>query len=392
MPKFEKITLGRSHELNRRSFLRASGMAAAATIVGGYSFSDVAQESGRVSARSLVNGRRKLGKLEVSAVGLGCQDFTGTFYATHPNRADMITLARTAHDHGVTLFDAAEAYGPLEVERILGEALAPIRNQVVISSKFGWNIDLETGRMLGGLNSRPEHIRLAVDGMLKRLKTDRIDLLYQHRVDPAVPIEDVAGTVKDLIAQGKVLHFGLSEPGPQTLRRAHTVQPVTAVQNEYSRMARDPEANILPICKELGIGFVCWSPVAMAFLTGAIDQNTKFEQGDFRGMVPWFTPENRPGNLALVAVVKEWARRKEATPAQIALAWLLAQEPWIVPIPGTTEMPHLLDNIGADAVRFIPDEVRELNAALLRTPVHGARLPAMVLSLSGVEAPAKQQK
>jgi aryl-alcohol dehydrogenase-like predicted oxidoreductase len=392
MPKLEKITSGRSHELNRRSFLRASGMAAAATIVGGYSFSDVAQESGRVSARSLVNGQPKLGKLEVSAVGLGCQDFTGTFYATHPNRADMITLARTAHDHGVTLFDAAEAYGPLEVERILGEALAPIRNQVVISSKFGWNIDLETGRMLGGLNSRPEHIRLAVDGMLKRLKTDRIDLLYQHRVDPAVPIEDVAGTVKDLIAQGKVLHFGLSEPGPQTLRRAHTVQPVTAVQNEYSMMARDPEANILPICKELGIGFVCWSPVAMAFLTGAIDQNTKFEQGDFRGMVPWFTPENRPGNLALVAVVKEWARRKEATPAQIALAWLLAQEPWIVPIPGTTEMPHLLDNIGADAVRFIPDEVRELNAALLRTPVHGARLPAMVLSLSGVEAPAKQQK
>jgi aryl-alcohol dehydrogenase-like predicted oxidoreductase len=301
MPKLEKITSGRSHELNRRSFLRASGMAAAATIVGGYSFSDVAQESGRVSARSLVNGQPKLGKLEVSAVGLGCQDFTGTFYATHPNRADMITLARTAHDHGVTLFDAAEAYGPLEVERILGEALAPIRNQVVISSKFGWNIDLETGRMLGGLNSRPEHIRLAVDGMLKRLKTDRIDLLYQHRVDPAVPIEDVAGTVKDLIAQGKVLHFGLSEPGPQTLRRAHTVQPVTAVQNEYSMMARDPEANILPICKELGIGFVCWSPVAMAFLTGAIDQNTKFEQGDFRGMVPWFTPENRPGNLALVA-------------------------------------------------------------------------------------------
>jgi aryl-alcohol dehydrogenase-like predicted oxidoreductase len=232
---------------------------------------------------------------------------------------------------------------------------------------------------------------LAVDGMLKRLKTDRIDLLYQHRVDPAVPIEVVAGTVKDLIAQGKVLHFGLSEPGPQKLRRAHAVQPVTAVQNEYSMMARDPEAQILPICKELGIGFVCWSPLAMAFLAGAIDQNTRFEQGDFRGMVPWFTPENRPGNLALVAVIKEWARRKEGTPAQIALAWLMAQEPWIVPIPGTTKMPHLLDNIGADAVRFTPDEVRELNAALLRTPVHGARLPVMVLSLSGVEAPAKQK-
>jgi aryl-alcohol dehydrogenase-like predicted oxidoreductase len=387
----EKRRLGHSHDLDRRAFLRATGIVAAATMTGGLSLPAIGKEIGGASAKPQVSGRRKLGKLEVSAVGLGCQDFTGTFYATHPRRADMITLARTAHEHGVILFDAAEAYGPLEVERILGEALAPIRNQVVISSKFGWNIDLETGRMLGGLNSRPEHIRLAVDGMLKRLKTDHIDLLYQHRVDPAVPIEDVAGTVKDLIAQGKVLHLGLSEPGPQTLRRAHAVQPVTAVQNEYSMMARDPEANILPICKELGIGFVCWSPLAMAFLTGAIDQNTKFEQGDFRGMVPWFAPENRTGNLALVEVVKEWARRKGATPAQIALAWLLAQELWIVPIPGTTKMPHLLDNVGADAIRFTPEENRELNAALLRTPVHGARLPAMVLSLSGVEAPAKQR-
>jgi aryl-alcohol dehydrogenase-like predicted oxidoreductase len=261
---------------------------------------------------------------------------------------------------------------------------------VVISSKFGWGIDPDTGRMTSGLNSQPAHIRLAVDAMLKRLQTDRIDLLYQHRADPAVPIEDVAGTVKDLIAQGKVLHFGLSEPGPQTLRRAHAVQPVTAVQNEYSMMARDPEAEILPICKELGIRFVCWSPLAMAFLTGDIDQNTSMGQGDFRGMVPWFAPENRPGNLALVAVVKEWARRKEATPAQIALAWLMAQEPWIVPIPGTTKMPHLLDNIGADAVRFTPEEVHQLNAALLSAPVHGQRLPPFVLSLSGVEAPRKQ--
>lgn len=290
----------------------------------------------------------------------------------------------------MTLFDAAEAYGPLEVERILGEALAPIRNEVVLSSKFGWNIDPDTGKNLGGLNSRPEHIRASVDGMLKRWRTDRIDLVYQHRVDPAVPIEDVAGTVKDLIAQGKVLHFGLSEPGPETLRRAHAVQPVTAVQNEYSIMARDPEANILPICKELGIGFVCWSPLAMAFLTGGIDQNTQLQRGDFRAMVPWFTPENRPGNLALVAVVKEWARRKKATPAQIALAWLLAQGLSVVPIPGTTKMPHMLDNIGADDVRLTPKEVAELNAALARTPVHGARLPAGVLSLSGVEAAPKK--
>jgi aryl-alcohol dehydrogenase-like predicted oxidoreductase len=380
-----------SHDLDRRLFLRTTGVIAAAAITGVLSSPAIAQESGGGANKPLVNGRCRLGRLEVSSVGLGCQDMTGAFYATAPRRPDMIALARAAHDRGVTFFDAAEAYGPLEVERILGEAVAPFRNQVVISSKFGWNIDPETGRMAGGLNSRPEHILVAVDGMLKRLRTDRIDLLYQHRVDPAVPIEDVAGTVKDLIAKGKVLHFGLSEPGPQTLRRAHAVQRVTAVQNEYSMMARDPEADILPICKELGIGFVCWSPLAMAFLTGAIDQTTQFTRGDFRAMVPWFAPENRPGNLALVALVEEWARRKEATPAQIALAWLSAQEPWIVPIPGTTKLPHLLDNLGAEAVRFTPEEVRELSAALLRAPVHGVRLPAGVLSLSGVEAPRKQR-
>lgn len=377
---------------SRRSFLRVSAMAGAAALTGGLSLPAMAQKGDSLSSRGRVGDRRKLGSLEVSSVGHGCQDFTGTFYATAPKRADMIALARAAHDRGVTLFDAAEAYGPLEVERILGEALAPIRNEVVIASKFGWDIDPETGKRMGGLNSRPEHIRLAVDGMLKRLKTDRIDLLYQHRVDPKVPIEDVAGTVKDLIAQGKVLHFGLSEPGPATLRRAHAVQPVSAVQNEYSMMARDPEAQILPICKELGIGFVCWSPLAMAFLTGAIEQNTPIARGDFRGMVPWFAPENRVGNLAIVSVVKDWARRKDATPAQIALAWLMAQEPWVVPIPGTTKMPHMVDNIGADSVRFTPEELRDLNATLVRTPVHGARLPAMVLSLSGVEAPAKLSK
>ena len=375
-----------SEHLNRRSFLRATAGLATA----GLSLPATAQDSRGDGSKPLVRGRRKLGQLEVSSVGLGCQDMTGTFYATAPSRPDMIALARAAHDRGVTLFDAAEAYGPLEVERILGEAVAPFRNRVVISSKFGWNIDPETGRMAGGLNSRPEHIRLAVDGMLKRLKTDRIDLLYQHRVDPAVPIEDVAGTVKDLIAQGKVLHFGLSEPGPMTLRRAHAVQPVTAVQNEYSMMARDPEAEILPICKELGIGFVCWSPLAMAFLTGEIDHNTPLQRGDFRGMVPWFAPGNRAGNLAIVGLVKEWARRKGSTPAQIALAWLSAQQPWVVPIPGTTKLPHLLDNLGADAVRFTPEELRELNAALARTPVHGARLPEGVLRLSSVEAPPKQ--
>ena len=390
MHNFEDIDPIRSLGLDRRSFLRAAGITAASTITGGLSLPAIARQGGRASAERQVNGRRKLGKLEVSSVGLGCQDMTGTFYATAPRRSDMIALVRTAHDRGVAFFDAAEAYGPLEVERILGEAVAPFRNQVVISSKFGWNIDPETGRMVGGLNSRPEHIRLVVDGMLKRLRTDRIDLLYQHRVDPAVPIEDVAGAVKDLIAQGKVLYFGLSEPGPKTLRRAHAVQPVTAVQNEYSMMARDPEGDILPICEELGIGFVCWSPLAMAFLTGAIDQNTRFERGDFRAAVPWFAPGNRPPNLVLVALVKEWARRKGATPSQIALAWLMAQKPWIVAIPGTTKMPHLLDNLGAVAVRFTPGEVRELNDAVAGIPIHGARLPAGVLALSGVEAPAKQ--
>lgn len=377
-------------KVNRRSFLRAAGGLAAGAVTGGLSSATTAQESRSAGAKPFVNGRRKLGKLEVSSIGLGCQDMTGAFYATAPSRSDMIALARAAYDRGVTFFDAAEAYGPLEVERILGEAVAPFRNQVVVSSKFGWNIDPETGRMAGGLNSRPEHIRLAVDGMLKRLRTDRIDLLYQHRVDPAVPIEDVAGAVKELIAQGKVLHFGLSEPGPKTLRRAHAVQPVTAVQNEYSMMARDPEAEILPICKELGIGFVCWSPLAMAFLTGDIDQNTVLQRGDFRGMAPWFSPENRSANLAIVTLVKEWARRKGSTPAQIALAWLLAQQPWVVPIPGTTKLPHLADNLGADAVRFMREEIQELNAALVSTPVHGARLPSGLLRLSGVEAPAKQ--
>ena len=245
--------------------------------------------------------------------------------------------------------------------------------------------------MTGGLNSRPEHIRGGpLTCMLKRWRTDRMDLVYQHRVDPNVPIEDVAGTIKDLVAQGKVLHYGLSEPGPNTVRRAHAVLPLSAVQNEYSMMARGSEIDIMPVCKELGIGFVCWSPLAMGFLTGTIDRNTQFQQGDFRGSVPWFTPENRPANLALVAVVKDWARRKGATPAQIALAWQLAHDPWIVTIPGTTKMPHMLENNGADGVNLTSTEFHELNAALAQTPVHGERLSPFLLGLSGVEAPPEQ--
>lgn len=387
--KLEEKASEHINDLDRRTFLQATGFFAATALGPGLSLPAFAKEPGGKSRKALVSGRRKLGKLEVSAIGLGCQDMTGTFYSTAPRRADMITLIRSAYDRGVSFFDAAEAYGPHEVERILGEGVVPFRNQVVITSKFGWDIDLETGRFRGGLNSRPEHIRLAVEGMLKRFKTDRIDLLYQHRVDPKVPIEDVAGAVKDLIAQGKVLHFGLSEPGPGTLRRAHAVQPVTAVQNEYSMMARDPEASILPICKELGIGLVPWSPLAMGFLAGNIGPDTAFGRGDFRGSVPWFTPENRPHNFKLLTVIQDWARRKGATPAQIALAWLMAQDPCVVPIPGTTKMPHLLDNLGADGVRFTPKELAELNAAIALVPIHGTRLPAGILALSGVEAPPK---
>jgi len=335
------------------------------------------------------SGRRRLGSLEVSSVGLGVQNMSRTYQQTIPTRSEMLNIIRTAFDRGVTFFDAAEAYGPHEVERILGEGVAPFRDKVVITSKFGWNIDLETGERRPGLNSRPEHIKLAVEGMLKRLRTDRIDLLYQHRVDPQVPIEDVAGAVKDLMTQGKVLHWGLSEMGPKTLRRAHAALPVTAVQNEYSMLWRGPENVVLPLCEELGIGFVPWSPLGVGFLTGAIDGNTRFAAGDIRGIETRFSPENLPHNLALVELTKRWAARNKATPAQIALAWLMAQKPWIVPIPGTTQMAHMLENIGADAVRFTPDELVELNRSVAAIQVRGARLPDVVQAFSDVEAPPK---
>jgi len=309
---------------------------------------------------------------------------------TVPYRPEMIHIIRAAYDHGVTFFDTAEAYGPFECERILGEAIVPFRNQVVITSKFGWNIDPETGQFRMGLNSRPEHITAAVDGMLKRLRTDHIDLLYQHRVDPQVPIEDVAGAVKKLMDQGKVRHWGLSEMGPNTLRRANAVLPVTAVQNEYSMLWRGPEEVIIPLCQELGIGFVCWSPLGVQFLTGGIDENTRFAQGDIRGVESRFSPENLPHNLALVKLAKQWADRKGAAPAQIALAWLLAQKPWIVPIPGTTNMAHMVQNIGASSLVFPPDELKELNASLANVKIQGQRLPDAVLAFSGVEAPPKR--
>ncbi|MDZ4375184.1 MAG: aldo/keto reductase [Phenylobacterium sp.] len=332
--------------------------------------------------------QRRLGTLEVSAVGLGVQNNSRKYTTETPYRPEQIELIRAAFDQGVTFFDTAEAYGPHECERILGEAIQPFRNKVAITSKFGWNIDLETGARGPGLNSRPEHIKLAVEGSLRRLRTDRIDLLYQHRVDPAVPIEDVAGAVQDLMKQGKVKHWGLCEMGLGTLRRAHAALPVTAVQNEYSMLWRGPERDVIPLCEELGIGFVPWSPLGVQFLTGWIDANTRFAPGDIRGTESRFAPENLPHNLQLVALLKQWAERKRAAPSQIALAWLLAQKPWIVPIPGTTNVTHMAQNTGAATLRFTPAELAELNAAVRSIEVRGQRLPDAVLVHSGREAPA----
>jgi aryl-alcohol dehydrogenase-like predicted oxidoreductase len=305
-------------------------------------------------------------------------------YGPPANKSEMVGLIRLAHELGVTLFDTAEAYGPFANEELLGEALAPIRDQVVIATKFGFDIDLETGARSGGTNSRPEHIKRVADASLKRLKTDRIDLFYQHRVDPNVPIEDVASAIKDLIAQGKVSHWGLSEAGVQTIRRAHAVQPVTAVQNEYSLFYRGVEAELLPVCDELGIGFVPFSPLGAGFLTGKIDENTKFDPTDFRNNVPRFSPEARKANTALVDVVRSVAERKGASPAQVALAWLLAQKPWIVPIPGTTKRHRLEENLGAVDVRLTLQDLQELADALAKIEVQGERLPEAALKMTGL--------
>lgn len=378
------------HTAGRRGFMLAAGSLAAAPLASVPLAGNAAPLAANVHAvPGTVTGRRKLGALEVSSIGIGVQNMSRTYQTTVPNRAGMHNIIRTAFDRGVTFFDAAEAYGPHEVERILGEGVAPFRNKVVIASKFGWNIDLETGARRPGLNSRPAHIRQAVEGMLKRLRTDRIDLLYQHRVDPQVPIEDVAGAVGDLMKEGKVLHWGLSEMGLKTLRRAHAALPVTAVQNEYSMLWRGPEDSVLPLCQELGIGFVPWSPLGVGFLTGAIDANTRFADGDIRKIESRFAPDNLPANLALVALLKSWAERKQATSGQIALAWLLAQKPWIVPIPGTTQMAHMLENNGAASLSFAAAEIAELNLAVAAIQVRGARLPDAVLAFSGVEAPLR---
>ena len=326
--------------------------------------------------------KRKLGKsgLEVSAIGLGCMGMSFG-YGPPKDMQEMIALLRSAVERGVTFFDTAEVYGPFTNEELVGEGLAPFREQVVIATKFGFKIGSKGEQM--GVDSRPEHIKEVAEASLKRLRTDVIDLFYQHRVDPDVPIEDVAGAVKELIREGKVKHFGLSEPGVQTIRRAHAVQPVTSVQNEYSLWWRRPEQEVLPALEELGIGFVPYSPLGRGFLTGRMDENTAFEASDFRNTLPRFTPEARKTNLALVHLVNEIAKRKKATPAQIALAWLLAKKPWIVPIPGTTKLKRLEENIGAAQIELTSDDLREIENAASKIKVQGARYPERLERMTG---------
>jgi aryl-alcohol dehydrogenase-like predicted oxidoreductase len=324
--------------------------------------------------------KRKLGKsnLEVSAIGLGCMGMSFG-YGQAGEMQEMIALIRAAVERGVTFFDTAEVYGPFTNEELVGEALAPFRNEVVIATKFGFDLSTQPP----GLTSRPERVKQAVEGSLKRLQVEAIDLLYQHRVDPNVPIEDVAGAVKDLIQQGKVKHFGLSEAGAQTIRRAHAVQSVTALQNEYSLWWRSPEAEVIPACEELGIGFVPYSPLGRGFLTGKMDENTTFDSTDFRNILPRFTPEARKANQAVVDLLGQIAKRKDATPAQIALAWLLAQKPWIVPIPGTTKLHRLEENIGAAAVKLTSDDLREIESAASKIAVQGERYPEHLEAMTG---------
>lgn len=378
---------------SRRDFIAKSVIASAGAVLGGSMLTSFAAEKKNDTednnTATVGAGKRKLGKLEVSAIGLGVQNMPRTYQTTIPNRKEMHNIIRSAFDNGVTLFDTAEAYGPFESEKILGEATASFRDKIVIETKFGFDIGGD-GRRSGGLNSQPVHIKKVVEDMLKRLRTDRIDLLYQHRVDPNVPIEDVAGAIKDLVKEGKVLHYGLSEAGLQTVRRAHKEFPLTAVQYEYSLLWREPEKELIPLCEELGIGFVPWSPLGVGFLTGAIDERTRFAQGDFRGMTTRFNPENIASNMALVRLVQKWSEAKNVSMAQISLAWLLAQKPWIVPIPGTTQMAHLMDNIGGENVKFTAAELQEFNKELNNIQIAGLRFPPAVQAISGVEAPEKK--
>ncbi len=331
--------------------------------------------------------KRKLGKsnLEVSALGLGCMGMSFSYAPPFPDKQEMISLLRTAVERGITFFDTAEVYGPHTNEELVGEALAPLlRDQVVIATKFGFNLNLDGSPGWQGLNSRPERIKQVAEASLKRLRTDVIDLFYQHRVDPEVPIEDVAGAVKDLIQAGKVKHFGLSEAGIGTIRRAHAVQPVTALQNEYSLWWRKPEAEVIPTLEELGIGLVAYSPLGKGFLTGKMNESTEIKSGDFRSTLPRFTPEARKANQAVVDLLTSIGKKKKATPAQVALAWLLAQKPWIVPIPGTTKLHRLDENIGALAIELTPDDLRQIEEAASKLKVEGDRYPEHIEKMTGL--------
>ncbi len=362
--------------VDRRDFLALGlGLAAAAALPSAASGAQ-AGRPGAPAATPSGLGRRRLGSLEVSTLGLGCMSMTG-IYNPPADKQQMIALIRDAFDRGVRFFDTAEVYGPFTNEELVGEAIAPFRSQVVLATKFGFAFD---GSRVAGRNGKPENIRRAVEGSLKRLKTDTIDLCYQHRADPQVPVEDVAGAVKELVRAGKVKQFGLSEMSPKTIRRAHAVHPVSAVQSEYSLLERVMEAEVLPTCEELGIGFVPWGPLGRAFLTGRFDETTKFDAADRRSSVPQFTPEALKANMPLVALVREWAGRKGCTPAQFSLAWLLAQKPWIVPIPGTTNPKHLVENLGAVAVNLSANEREEIRAAVSKIKVQGARTPESALS------------
>ena len=373
---------------SKRNLLKTGGLTAVALGLGGTAVAAGSQavRNSQTFANDKLPNQRKLGNLTVSSLGLGCQELGQNMYGVpQPSREQAVRIIRQAFDHGVTFFDTAEAYGPFESERVVGEGLKGIRDQVVLATKFGWDIDQQTGQRTGKVNSRPEHIKMVVDNMLKRLQTDRIDLLYQHRVDPSVPIEDIAGAIQDLMKQGKVLNWGLSEAGEQTIRKAHAVQPLTAVQSEYSLFFRSREKDVIPLCEELGIGFVPWSPLAMGALGGYVDENSRFEADpskDLRGIIPRFTPENMQHNVKLLHLVRRWANQKLCTPAQFSLAWLMAQKAFIVPIPGTTKGFHLMDNLGADAVKFTAEELAQFRTELESIEIAGLRLPEAILNFS----------
>ena len=381
----ENIMQNNEHSLNRRNFISMTTLAAAGLITGCNILSASENKNNNDYSNSMINNiskKRKLGSLEVSALGLGCMNLTWA-YGPGVDKKKGVALIRSAYEQGITFFDTAEAYGPFIDEEFVGEALAPFREKVIIATKFGFDIDPDT-KQFKGLNSRPEHIRKVVEAQLKRLNTDVIDLLYQHRVDPNVPIEEVAGLMKDLIQEGKIKHYGLSEAGSKTIRRAHAVHPVTAVQNEYSLWTRDSEPLVIPTCEELGIGFVPWSPLGMGYLTGKITPTTQFAAGDLRGRFPRFTPEAIKANMPVVDLLTEVAKQKESTPAKVALAWLLAQKPFIVPIPGTTNPEHLKENIDAANVVLSVDDLEYIKTAYAKITVHGDRMSESLKLMSDV--------